>query len=603
MGRALTEDECRQRGRVVATEMNGIPDTIGSQLLITVDEGPERALDSFRNSSSTSTRGNNDEAAFVANEGLAPQKFRSVGMVVEDKNDILGKINAAYCDSNGRPYADIRLIRALVIDDPYDDPTGMDQLLEDRGVAVATVKSPQKNGEGDDDASLATLRYRVSASPDYERPPEEKVEIRIGADEIVEDRATDEEDLKKMRLQEEERLNREDKSRAVVLEMLGDLPSADIKAPENVLFVCKLNSVTEDEDLELIFSRFDEKVSVEIVRDHKTGASLQYAFVEFTTKERAAEAYFKMNNALVDDRRIKIDFSQSVSKVWDRFNQRNRKASSSNKAMPRDPFREQQQQQHQRNRLETKDRNNTNNDINNRKGNYRTRTSNNYSGRRDHNHNHRDDRFLDLSRRDRDHNLGSNFIKGKNDRGGDGSKLDNRHDVRHLRHSVGDRNHRDRYDRDNHDHRSRQEGRDYERRDRGNLNDSDRHSRSRHRNDDNKKRDESSSHRDDRNHRHDGDTEDDYISDRNKRNHSRDDRRHRKSNRGRRRRSPSRSSSRSGDERRTHKHSGHRKSRRKRERKRDSNKRDHKRDRRDRNDRRHRSGSNRDRRSPSSSRS
>ena len=46
-----------------------------------------------------------------------------------------------------------------------------------------------------------------------------------------------------MRLLEEERLKREDKSRAVVLEMLGDLPSADITAPENVLFVCKLNPV------------------------------------------------------------------------------------------------------------------------------------------------------------------------------------------------------------------------------------------------------------------------------------------------------------------------------------------------------------------------
>jgi peptidyl-prolyl cis-trans isomerase-like 4 len=38
--------------------------------------------------------------------------------------------------------------------------------------------------------------------------------------------------------------------------MLGDLPDADLAPPENVLFVCKLNPVTEDEDLELIFSRF-----------------------------------------------------------------------------------------------------------------------------------------------------------------------------------------------------------------------------------------------------------------------------------------------------------------------------------------------------------
>ena len=48
----------------------------------------------------------------------------------------------------------------------------------------------------------------------------------------------------------------EAKSRAVVLEMIGDLPEADVAPPENVLFVCKLNAATTDEDLEIIFSRF-----------------------------------------------------------------------------------------------------------------------------------------------------------------------------------------------------------------------------------------------------------------------------------------------------------------------------------------------------------
>lgn len=99
----------------------------------------------------------------------------------------------------------------------------------------------------------------------------------------------------------------------------------DIQAPENVLFVCKLNPLTNDEDLELIFSRFDSNAKAEIIRDPDTGASLQYAFVEFSTKESCNEAYLKMNNALVDDRRIRVDFSQSVAKVWDRYHKRYRK--------------------------------------------------------------------------------------------------------------------------------------------------------------------------------------------------------------------------------------------------------------------------------------
>jgi peptidyl-prolyl cis-trans isomerase-like 4 len=51
----------------------------------------------------------------------------------------------------------------------------------------------------------------------------------------------------------------------------------------------------------------------------KTNDSLGYAFIEFETEESCIEAYNKMNNVLIDDRRIKVDFSQSVSKLWNKF--------------------------------------------------------------------------------------------------------------------------------------------------------------------------------------------------------------------------------------------------------------------------------------------
>ena len=121
--------------------------------------------------------------------------------------------------------------------------------------------------------------------------------------------------------------------------------------PENVLFVCKLNPATEDSDLELIFSRFGAIQKCEIVRDWKTGDSLQYAFIEFEQAKSAEDAYFKVNSqtlesnfitvlqelsvkfrnlslkllklqmegCLIDDRRIHCDFSQSVSKQWNLF--------------------------------------------------------------------------------------------------------------------------------------------------------------------------------------------------------------------------------------------------------------------------------------------
>jgi RNA recognition motif-containing protein len=71
--------------------------------------------------------------------------------------------------------------------------------------------------------------------------------------------------------------------------MVGDLPFANVRPPENVLFVCKLNSVTRDEDLELIFSRFGTIMSCQVIRDKKTGDSLQYAFIEFDKREDAEQ--------------------------------------------------------------------------------------------------------------------------------------------------------------------------------------------------------------------------------------------------------------------------------------------------------------------------
>jgi peptidyl-prolyl cis-trans isomerase-like 4 len=96
---------------------------------------------------------------------------------------------------------------------------------------------------------------------------------------------------------------------------VGDIPDENVKPPENVLFVCKLNPITTEEDLEIIFSRFGEIKSCEIIKDWKTGESLCYAFIEFAEREQCENAYFKMDNVLIDDRRIHVDFSQSVSKL------------------------------------------------------------------------------------------------------------------------------------------------------------------------------------------------------------------------------------------------------------------------------------------------
>ncbi|KAK3672713.1 Peptidyl-prolyl cis-trans isomerase-like 4 [Recurvomyces mirabilis] len=187
--------------------------------------------------------------------------------------DALEKINTAFVDSSGRPLQDIRILHTIVLDDPFDDPPGL----------IEPPSSPVPSAE-------------------------QRATVRIAHDEVLAQQ-DDPEQMEKLRRE------REARAQALTLELIGDLPFADVTPPEQILFVCKLNPVTRDEDLELIFSRFGKILSCEVIRDKKTGDSLQYAFIEFGSKEDCERAYFKMQGVLIDDHRIHVDFSQSVSKL------------------------------------------------------------------------------------------------------------------------------------------------------------------------------------------------------------------------------------------------------------------------------------------------
>ncbi|KAF9238800.1 cyclophilin-like domain-containing protein [Melanogaster broomeanus] len=185
-------------------------------------------------------------------------KHAVFGHVVEGF-EALDKLNDVFVDQDGRPFKDVRIRHVVILDDPFPDPEGL-------------VKPPFfAHTIAEDEDPLATL-------------PEEE--------------------------EERERRRKAAAASALTLEMVGDLPFANVRPPENVLFVCKLNPVTRDEDLELIFSRFGTIMSCQIIRDKRTGDSLQYAFIEFDKREEAEQAYFKMQNVLVDDRRIWVD-------LWD----------------------------------------------------------------------------------------------------------------------------------------------------------------------------------------------------------------------------------------------------------------------------------------------
>eukprot|EP00747_Dinoflagellata_sp_TGD_P111594 gnl/TRDRNA2_/TRDRNA2_171253_c0_seq17.p1 gnl/TRDRNA2_/TRDRNA2_171253_c0~~gnl/TRDRNA2_/TRDRNA2_171253_c0_seq17.p1 ORF type:complete len:349 (-),score=90.74 gnl/TRDRNA2_/TRDRNA2_171253_c0_seq17:398-1444(-) len=192
--------------------------------------------------------------------------------VIAEGVEVLEKINLAMIDEKDAPYQNIRIWHTEVLDDPVDDPDGLDALIP--------PKSPEP---------IVDEQFKNIEDEQDEAELQEKMASTLA------------------------------KSQATTLELLHDLPDADITPPDDDLFIAKLNPITQDGDLELIFSRFGAIKSCEIVRDWKTGDSLQYAFIKFENTRSCEEAYFKMHDCVIDDRRIFVNFSQSVAKLWNKF--------------------------------------------------------------------------------------------------------------------------------------------------------------------------------------------------------------------------------------------------------------------------------------------
>ena len=203
------------------------------------------------------------------------------GEVAEGMDTVL-RIDAALCDDAGRPWQNIRIKRTHVLDDPFPDPPGLAELVPERSPEPVELGGSRMEDDWEQQEGAAPGAGGGEAAGGGETRSRE----------------------------------REARSRAEVLEMIGDMPDAEAAPEKNMIFVCKLNPVTQEEDLEIIFSRFGRVTSCDIIRDWKTGESLSYGFVGFETDAAAEAAYLKMNNCLIDDRRIHVDFYQSMHHQW-----------------------------------------------------------------------------------------------------------------------------------------------------------------------------------------------------------------------------------------------------------------------------------------------
>eukprot|EP00762_Andalucia_godoyi_P006082 ANDGO_00400.mRNA.1 Peptidyl-prolyl cis-trans isomerase CYP59 len=190
--------------------------------------------------------------------------------------DVLRTMNSLVVDVSSKiPFKEVRILSTHILDDPFEDPGDLSELNW-----TSINPSLRRNSEGVLPKPVPTFLSRNEV------------------DEFVRDV--------------------DSHARAVVLEVLGDLPDADARPPETVLFVCKLNPCTCDDDLAIIFSRFGKVVSCEVIRHRETRESLGYAFVEYDNQQDCERAFVKMDGCIIDDRRIRVDFSQSVAKLWNR---------------------------------------------------------------------------------------------------------------------------------------------------------------------------------------------------------------------------------------------------------------------------------------------
>ena len=188
---------------------------------------------------------------------------------ISENFTLLEQISKEFVDKNGRPYRNIRILKTVVLYDPFDDPPGFDQLMK------------------------------------YFVPKERITDLdHLEDDEVIQDISAEQ------HFEEMEQIKA--RQNAQILEMLGDIPDIDAKPPDTALFICKLNPRTNEDGLNIVFSRFGHVERIDLIRDKKTNESLCYGFIDYSKASEAENAYIHMQRAIIDGRHVLVDFCQSL---------------------------------------------------------------------------------------------------------------------------------------------------------------------------------------------------------------------------------------------------------------------------------------------------
>ncbi|EFC46036.1 cyclophilin-type peptidyl-prolyl cis-trans isomerase [Naegleria gruberi] len=214
---------------------------------------------------------------------------------VEEGMEVIKAIDRLYTEKKNDmeiPIQTVRIRHTQILFDPFEEEESFRKQFEEFLDGVSLLIPPSSPLPIRDDEIIEISKEKLTLE---EKPTENK---RLSKEEY------------------EAKKEREAKSKAIVLEMIGDLPDADVKPPDSVLFVCRLNPITSEKSLRTIFLQYGNIVKCEIVKNRKTGKSKTYAFIEFEDAESCERAFLKSEGLVIDDHKIHVDFSQSIAHLW-----------------------------------------------------------------------------------------------------------------------------------------------------------------------------------------------------------------------------------------------------------------------------------------------
>lgn len=76
------------------------------------------------------------------------------------------------------------------------------------------------------------------------------------------------------------------------------------------LYVGNLPYTTTEDDLQTLFAKAGQVVSVALITDRNTGNSKGFAFVEMNTQVEAEQAISMLNGFNLDDRELKVNLAK-----------------------------------------------------------------------------------------------------------------------------------------------------------------------------------------------------------------------------------------------------------------------------------------------------